>query len=191
MLIRAVKIKAFRLLLTIHIQPFFHFFTFAVNLNLDAAAVLFAFSIKGGELVNKLGKLVDVHEVSVAIIENEGESIGMGVLTEPPPNALESVATLAKTATHEGRARSLNGDVHIVQFNIRTHVIRSLVMSRALDAVIFAKAPFLVDAVVLGGGDFEVLDIDVFHVFVSLSFDVLSIHYKTGFVNYFFKIYNI
>lgn len=187
MLTRAVKIKAFRLLLTVHIQPFFHFLTFAVNLNLDAAAILFAFSIKGGELVNELGEFVDVHEVSIAIVKDKGESIGMGVLTEPPPNAFESAATLAKTATHEGRARSLNGDVHIVQFNIRTYVVRSLVMSRALDTVVIAKAPFLIDAVVLGGGDFEVLDIDVFHVFVFLSFDVLSIHYKTGFVNYFFN----
>ena len=186
MLTRAVKIKAFRLLLAVHIQPFFHFFTFAVNLNFDTAAILFAFSIKGGELVNELGKFVDVHEVSIAIVKDKGKSVGMSVLTEPPPNALESVATLAKTATHEGCARSLDGDIHIVQFNVGTHVVRSLVVNLALDAVVVAERPFLIDAVVVGGSNFEVFDIDVFHVFVFLSFDVLSIHYKTGFVNYFF-----
>jgi hypothetical protein len=65
-------------------------------------------------------------------------------------------------------------------------------MSRALDTVVIAKAPFLVDAVVFGGGDFEVLNVDVFHVFVPLSFlSIYSITDRTGFVNYFFKIYNI
>lgn len=182
-----MKIKAFRLLLTIHVQPFFHFLAFAINLNLDATTILFAFSVEGGELMNELGEFVDVHEVSVAIVKDEGESVGVSVLTEPPPNTLESMATLAKTATHEGCARSFDGDVHIIQFNVGTHVVRSLIMSRALDAVVIAKTPFLVDAVVLGGGDFEVLNVNMFHVFVSLSFDVLSIHYKTGFVNYFFN----
>ena len=137
--------------------------------------------------MNELGEFVNVHEVSIAIVKDEGESIGMGVLTEPPPNALESVATLAKTATHKGRARSFDGDVHVVQFDIGTHAVRGLVVNLALDAVVVAERPFLVDAVVLGGGDFEVLDVDVFHVFVFLSFDVLSIHYKPGFVNYFFN----
>ena len=186
MLICAVKIKAFRLLLTIHVQPFFHFFTFTINFDFNAAAIFFAFSIEGGELVNELGEFVDVHEVSVAIVKDEGESIGMSVLAEPPPNTLESVATLAKTAAHEGCARSFDGDVHVVQFNVGTHIVRSLIMCRALDAVVVAERPFFVDAVVLGGGDFEIFDVDVFHVFVFLSFDVLSIHYKTGLVNYFF-----
>ena len=187
MLTRVVKIKAFRLLLTIHVQPFFHFLTFAINLDFNAASILFAFSIEGGELVNELGEFFDVHEVSIAIVKNKGESIGMSVLTEPPPNAFESVATLAKTAAHEGRTRSFDGDVHIVQFNVGTYVVRSFIMGRALDAVVVAERPFFVDAVVLGGGDFEVFDVDVFHAFVFLSFDVLSIHYKTGFVNHFFN----
>lgn len=137
--------------------------------------------------MNELRELIDVHKVSIAIIKNEGESVGMSVLAEPPPNTLESVATLAKTATHEGCLGSLDGDVHAIQLDIGTHVVRSLVVNLALDAVVVAERPFLIDAVVFGGGDFEVLDVDVFHVFVFLSFDVLSIHHKPGFVNYFFN----
>lgn len=61
-------------------------------------------------------------------------------------------------------------------------------MNLALDAVVVAERPFLVNAVVLGGGDFEVLNVDVFHVFCSLSFlSVYSITDETGFVNHFFN----
>ena len=94
----------------------------------------------------------------------------MGVLAEPPPNTFESLATDAKTATHEGRLGSFDGDVHAVQFNVGTHVVRGLIVNLAFDAVVVAEGPFLVDAVVLGGGDFEVLDVDVFHFSVPLSF---------------------
>ena len=135
---------------------------------------------------NEFGEFIDVHKVNVAVVKDKSESVGMSVFAEPPPNAFESLATDAKTATHKGRFGSLNGDVHAVQLDVGTYIIRSFVVNLALDAVVVAERPFLVDAVVLGGGDFEVLDVDVFHVFVFLSFDVLSIHYKTGFVNYFF-----
>lgn len=112
----------------------------------------------------------------------------MSVLAEPPPNAFESLTTDAKTATHKGRLGSLNGDVHAVQLDIGTHIVRGLIVNFALDAVVVAERPFLVDAVVLGGGDFEVLNVDVFHVFVPLSFlSVYSITDRTGFVKYFFN----
>lgn len=187
MLTRAVKIKAFRLLLAVLVEPFDHFFCFGIDSNLDAPAVTFAFFSDISELVNELGELIDIHEVNVTVVKDKSESVRVSVLAEPPPNALESLATDAETATHEGTLGSLDGDVHAVQLDIGTHVVRSLVVNLALDAVVVAERPFLVDAVVLGGGDFEVLDVDVFHVFVFLSFDVLSIHYKPGFVNYFFN----
>ena len=188
MLTRAVKIKAFRLLLAVLVEPFNHFFCFGIDSNFDAPAMTFAFSSDVSELVDEFGEFIDVHKVNVAVVKDKSESVGMSVFAEPPPNAFESLATDAKTATHKGRFGSLNGDVHAVQLDVGTYIIRSFVVNLALDAVVVAERPFLVDAVVLGGGDFEVLDVDVFHVFVFLSlFDVLSIHYKTGFVNYFFN----
>lgn len=186
MLTRAVKIKAFRLLLAVLVEPFNHFFCLGIDSNFDASAMTFAFSSNISEFVDEFGELIDVHKVNITVIKDKSKSIGMSVLAEPPPNTFESLATDAKTATHEGRFGSFDGDVHVVQFDVGTHIVRSLIMGRALDAVVVAERPFLVDAVVLGGGDFEVLNVDVFHVFVPLSFDVLSIHYKTGFVNYFF-----
>ena len=188
MLTRAIKIKAFRLLLAVFVEPFDHSFCFGVDSNLDSAAMTFAFSSDITELVNELGELIDIHEVNVAVVKDKSESVGVSVLAEPPPNALESLATDAEPTTHEGTLGSLDGDVHAVQFDVRTYVVRGLVVNLALDAVVVAEGPFLVDAVVLGGGDFEVLNVDVFHVFCFLSlFDVLSIHYKPGFVNYFFN----
>ena len=188
MLTRTVKIKAFRLLLAVLVEPFDHSFCFGVDSNFDAPAMAFAFSSDISELVNELGEFIDIHKVNIAVVKDKSESVGMGVLAEPPPNTFESLATDAKTATHKGRFGSLNGDVHAVQLDIGTHIVRGLIVNLALDAVVVAERPFFVDAVVLGGGDFEVLDVDVFHVFVFLSlFDVLSIHYKTGFVNYFFN----
>ena len=188
MLTRAVKIKAFRLLLAVLVEPFNHFFCFGIDSNFDAPAMTFAFSSDISELVNELGEFIDIHKVNIAVVKDKSETVGMGVLAEPPPNTFESLATDAKTATHKGRLGSFDGDVHAVQFNVGTHVVRGLIVNLAFDAVVVAERPFLVDAVVLGGGDFEVLDVDVFHVFVFLSlFDVLSIHYKTGFVNYFFN----
>lgn len=188
MLTRAIKIKAFRLLLAVLVEPFDHSFCFGVDSNFDAPAVTFAFPSDISEPVNELGEFIDIHKVNVAVVKDKGESIGVSVLAEPPPNTFKSLATDAKTATHKGRFGSFDGDVHAVQFNVGTHVVRGLIVNLAFDAVVVAERPFLVDAVVLGGGDFEVLDVDVFHVFVFLSlFDVLSIHYKPGFVNYFFN----
>ena len=187
MLTRAVKIKAFWLLLVVLVEPFNHFFCFGIDSNFDAPAMTFAFSSDISELVNELGEFIDIHKVNITVVKDKSESVGMGVLAEPPPNALESLATDAKTATHKRRFGSLNGDVHAVQFDIGTHVVRGLIVNLALDAVVVAERPFLVDAVVLGGGDFEVLNVDVFHVFAPLSFDVLSITDRTGFVNYFFN----
>jgi hypothetical protein len=187
LLTRAVKIKAFRLLLAVLVEPFNHSFCLGIDSNFDAPAVTFAFSSDISELVDEFGELIDIHKVNVAVIKDKSESIGMSVLAEPPPNALESLATDAKTATHEGCLGSLNGDVHAVQFDIGTHIVRGLVVDLALDAVVVAERPFLVDAVVFSGGDFEVLNADVFHVFVPLSFlSGYSITDKTGFVNYFF-----
>lgn len=187
MLTHAVKIKAFRLLLAVLVEPFNHFFCFGIDSNFDAPAMTFTFSSDISELVDEFGEFVDVHKVNVTVIKDKSESVGMSVLTEPSPNAFKSLATDAKTATHKGCLGSFNGDVHAVQFNIGTYVVRGLVVNLALDAVVVAERPFLVNAVVLGGGDFEFLNVDVFHVFVFLSFDVLSIHYKTGFVNHFFN----
>jgi hypothetical protein len=148
----------------------------------------FAFFSDISELVDEFGEFIDVHKVNVTVVKDKSESIGMSVLAEPPPNAFESLATDAKTATHKGCLGSLNGDVHAVQLDIGTHIVRGLIVNLALDAVVVAERPFLVDAVVLGGGNFEVLNIDVFHVFVSLSFlSVYSITDKTGFVNHFFN----
>ena len=187
MLTRAVKIKAFRLLLAVFVEPFNHFFCFGIDSNFDAPAMTFALSSDISELVDEFGEFIDIHKVNITVVKDKSESIRMSVLAEPPPIALESLTTDAKTATHKGCLGSLNGDVHAVQFNVGTHVVRGLIVNLAFDAVVVAERPFLVDAVVLGGGDFEVLNVDVFHVFVPLSFDVLSIHYKTGFVNYFFN----
>lgn len=187
MLTRAVKIKAFRLLLAVLVEPFDHSFCFGVDSNFDSATVTFAFPSDISELVDELGEFIDIHKVNIAVVKDKSESVGVSVLAEPPPNALESLATDAEPATHKGTFRSLDGNVHAIQFNVGTYIVRSLVVDLALDAVVVAERPFLVDAVVLGGGDFEVLNVDVFHVFVFLSlFDVLSIHYKPGFVNYFF-----
>lgn len=187
MLTRAVKIKAFRLLLAVFVEPLNHSFCLGVDSNFDAPTMTFAFFSDISELVDKFGEFIDVHKVNVVVVKDKSESVGMSVFAEPPPNTFKSLATDAKTATHEGCLGSFDGDVHAVQFDVGTHIVRGLIVNLALDAVVVAERPFLVDAVVLGGGDFEVLNVDVFHVFVPLSFDVLSITDRTGFVNYFFN----
>lgn len=114
MLTRVVKIKAFRLLLTVLVEPFNHFLCLGIDPNFDAPAMTFAFPSDISELVDEFGEFIDIHKVNITVTKDKSESIGMSVLAEPPPNAFESLATDAKTATHKGRFGSLNRDVHAV-----------------------------------------------------------------------------
>ena len=147
------------------IEPAEHLSALVVDFDFLAAAVLGAFSVQPRELVNELGKLVNVHHVNREIVGDIGKGVGMDILAEAAPDALKGVTTDAQGAAHKGSAGSFDGNVHAVQLNVAVAVVGGAVMLGAADAVVSAERKLSLVALGLAAVVAELIDVESSHFF--------------------------